>query len=153
MKLLILNGPNMNMLGIREPEIYGHETYEDLMGMIQRHAESIGADAVCVQSNHEGTLVDEIQKAYFGGIDGIVINPAGYTHTSVAIGDALKAVGIPAVEVHVSDVDKREDFRKISLVRDAVINTVSGKGLTGYLMAMDILMERISGKDERGGKR
>lgn len=139
MKMLILNGPNMNMLGIREPEIYGHETYEDLMDMIQRHAEELGVEVVCVQSNHEGTLVDEIQKAYFDGIDGIVINPAGYTHTSVAIGDALKAVGLPAVEVHVSDVQNREDFRKISLIRDAVIATVSGQGLKGYLTAMDIL--------------
>lgn len=142
MKLLILNGPNMNMLGIREPEIYGHETYEDLMDMIQRHAEELGVEVVCVQSNHEGTLVDEIQKAYFDGIDGIVINPAGYTHTSVAIGDALKAVGLPAVEVHVSDVQNREDFRKISLIRDAVIATVSGQGLKGYLTAMDILTGR-----------
>lgn len=146
MKLLILNGPNMNMLGIREPEIYGHETYEDLMEMIQRHAEELGVEAVCKQSNHEGTLVDEIQRAYFDKFDGIVINPAGYTHTSVAIGDALKAVGLPAVEIHVSDVQNREDFRKISLVRDAVIATVSGEGLKGYLTAMDILTER-------GGKR
>lgn len=146
MKLLILNGPNMNMLGIREPEIYGHETYEDLMEMIQRHAEELGVEAVCKQSNHEGTLVDEIQRAYFDKFDGIVINPAGYTHTSVAIGDALKAVGLPAVEIHVSDVQNREDFRKISLVRDAVIATVSGEGLKGYLSAMDILTER-------GGKR
>lgn len=146
MKLLILNGPNMNMLGIREPEIYGHETYEDLMEMIQRHAEELGVEAVCKQSNHEGTLVDEIQRAYFDKFDGIVINPAGYTHTSVAIGDALKAVGLPAVEIHVSDVQNREDFRKISLVRDAVIATVSGQGLKGYLTAMDILTER-------GGKR
>lgn len=146
MKLLILNGPNMNMLGIREPEIYGHETYENLMEMIQRHAEELGVEAVCKQSNHEGTLVDEIQRAYFDKFDGIVINPAGYTHTSVAIGDALKAVGLPAVEIHVSDVQNREDFRKISLVRDAVIATVSGQGLKGYLTAMDILTER-------GGKR
>ena len=146
MKLLILNGPNMNMLGIREPEIYGHETYEDLMDLIRKHAGEKGVEAVCVQSNHEGTLVDEIQKAYFDGFDGIVINPAGYTHTSVAIGDALKAVGLPAVEVHVSDVQNREDFRKISLVRDAAIATVSGQGLNGYLTAMDILIER-------GGKR
>lgn len=146
MKLLILNGPNMNMLGIREPEIYGHETYEDLMEMIQRHADELGVEAVCKQSNHEGTLVDEIQRAYFDKFDGIVINPAGYTHTSVAIGDALKAVGLPAVEIHVSDVQNREDFRKISLVRDAVIATVSGQGLKGYLTAMDILTER-------GGKR
>lgn len=146
MKLLILNGPNMNMLGIREPEIYGHETYEDLMEMIQRHAEELGVEAVCKQSNHEGTLVDEIQRAYFDKFDGIVINPAGYTHTSVAIGDALKAVGLPAVEIHVSDVQNREDFRKISLVRDAVNATVSGQGLKGYLTAMDILTER-------GGKR
>lgn len=146
MKLLILNGPNMNMLGIREPEIYGHETYEDLMEMIQRHAEELGVEAVCKQSNHEGTLVDEIQRAYFDKFDGIVINPAGYTHTSVAIGDALKAVGLPAVEIHVSDVQNREDFRKISLVREAVIATVSGQGLKGYLTAMDILTER-------GGKR
>ncbi len=141
MKLLVINGPNLNMLGIREPDIYGKETYASLLEKISAYAEKIGVKVDFVQSNHEGVLVDEIQKAYFDGVDGIVINPAAYTHTSVAILDALKAVSIPFVEVHISDVDAREEFRQISFVRAAALATVSGKGTDGYLMAMDILKD------------
>ena len=138
MKLLIVNGPNLNMLGIREPEIYGRETYGDLLEKIRRHAEETGTEVSFYQSNHEGDLVDAIQAAY-GVQDGIVLNPGAYTHTSVALLDALKAVGIPAVEVHITDVDGREDFRKISYVRAACRKTISGHGTDGYLEAMDFL--------------
>ena len=117
MKFLILNGPNINMLGIREPEIYGRQSYEDLVNLIKKHAAEIGVEVEFYQSNHEGDLVDAIQKAYFDHIDGIVFNPAAYTHTSVAIADAVKGVGIPTVEVHISEVSKREDFRRISYIR------------------------------------
>lgn len=140
MKLLIINGPNLNMLGIREPNIYGNNSYDDLVAMIKAHAHEKNAEVECFQSNHEGAIVDKIQEAYFSHVDGIVINPAAYTHTSVAIADALKAVSIPAVEVHISDVDSREAFRRISYVRDCVKATVSGKGFAGYLEAMDILV-------------
>lgn len=142
MKLLIINGPNLNMLGVREPEIYGSQSYEKLVRLIQRHAAEIGVGAAVFQSNHEGAIVDRIQQAYFDGVDGIVINPAAYTHTSVAILDALKAVSIPTVEVHISAVDQREDFRQVSYVRRAAIATISGKGFAGYLEAMDQLKER-----------
>ena len=142
MKLLIINGPNLNMLGVREPEIYGSQSYEKLVRLIQRHAAEIGVEAAVFQSNHEGAIVDRIQQAYFDGVDGIVINPAAYTHTSVAILDALKAVSIPTVEVHISAVDQREDFRQVSYVRRAAIATISGKGFAGYLEAMDLLKER-----------
>lgn len=142
MKLLIINGPNLNMLGVREPEIYGSQSYEELVRLIQRHAAEIGVEAAVFQSNHEGAIVDRIQQAYFDGVDGIVINPAAYTHTSVAILDALKAVSIPTVEVHISAVDQREDFRQVSYVRRAAIATISGKGFAGYLEAMDLLKER-----------
>ena len=116
MKLLVINGPNLNMLGIREPELYGRTTYEDLIDMIEKHCEEKGIEVKCLQSNHEGDLVDFIQGAFFDGTDGIVINPGAYTHTSVAILDALKAVSIPAVEVHITDIDDREGFRKISYI-------------------------------------
>ncbi len=139
MKILILNGPNMNMLGIREPDIYGHRTYDDLVKYISDHAEKIGAEVTFIQSNHEGGLVDAIQEAYFNGTEGIVFNPAAYTHTSVAIADAVKAVGIPTVEVHISDVDAREDWRKVSFVRSACVKTVSGLGFDSYTEAMDYL--------------
>lgn len=132
------------MLGIREPEIYGRRTYADLVGMITAEAEKRHAETVFFQSNHEGAIIDEIQKAY-DVFDGIIINPAAYTHTSVAIADAIKAVGIPAVEVHISDPDTREDFRKISYVRDACIATVKGKGLEGYTEALGILLSACSG--------
>ena len=141
MNILVMNGPNLNMLGIREPDIYGSQTYENLCQMITRHAEKIGVSVEIYQSNHEGCLVDKIQEAY-GKVDGIVINPAAYTHTSVALLDALKAVGIPAVEVHISDVSKREDFRQVSFVRTYCEKTIAGHGFRGYLEAMDYLKER-----------
>lgn len=141
MKILVINGPNMNMLGIRQPEIYGHATYEDLKSMIAGEAERLGAEVSFFQSNHEGALVDAIQQAYFDGVEGIILNPAAYTHTSVALLDALKAVAIPTVEVHISDVAAREDFRQISYVRPACIATVTGRGFAGYLDAMDILLK------------
>lgn len=139
MKLLVLNGPNLNMLGVREPAIYGKETYDDLCRMIKEHAEKRGVEVSLYQSNHEGDLIDRIQMAY-GDVDGIVFNPGGYTHTSVALLDAVKAVGIPTVEVHISDVSSREDFRQISYIRAACIATVAGHGLKGYLEAMDLLI-------------
>ena len=139
MHILVINGPNMNMLGIRQPEIYGHETYEDLRAMIRTEAERLGVTVSFFQSNHEGALVDAIQQAYFDHVDGIIINPAAYTHTSVALLDAVKAVGIPTVEVHVSDPDGREDFRRISYIRSACVATVKGKGLSGDLEALGIL--------------
>ncbi len=141
MKILILNGPNINMLGIREPEIYGHETYDDLIEKIKKYAEKKSVDVEFYQSNHEGALVDAIQKAYFDKVDGIVFNPAAYTHTSVAIADAVKGVGIPTVEVHISDVSIREDFRQISYLRSVAAETVMGEGFDGYIHAIDILTE------------
>lgn len=143
MKILVINGPNINMLGIREPEIYGKGTLHDLEEMIKKKAEELGVEVEFFQSNHEGALVDRIQEAY-GRIDGIVMNPAAYTHTSVAILDAVKAVGIPTVEVHISDPDTRDEFRKISYVRAACIATVKGKGFAGYLEAMEILANAVS---------
>ena len=139
MKLLILNGPNLNLLGLREPSIYGREDYAALCEKIHAHAQTRGIDVEIYQSNHEGDLVDAIQNAY-GKVDGIVFNPAAYTHTSVALLDALKAVGIPTVEVHISDVSKREDFRQISFVRAACMATIAGHGTDGYLEAMDLLI-------------
>ena len=139
MKLLVINGPNLNMLGIREPAIYGSGTYTELLELIRAHAERRGAEVSFFQSNHEGALVDAIQQAYFDGVEGIILNPAAYTHTSVALLDALKAVAIPTVEVHISDVAAREDFRQISYVRPACIATVTGRGCAGYLDAVDIL--------------
>ena len=138
MNILVINGPNLNMLGIREPGIYGTATYADLCRMIREHAEKLGIEVTLYQSNHEGDLVDAIQLAH-GTQDGIVINPGAYTHTSVALLDALKAVAIPAVEVHISDPDTREDFRKISYIRAACVKTVKGHGFDGYLEAMDFL--------------
>lgn len=142
MKILVINGPNLNMLGIREPNIYGTNTYESLCDLIYKHSNDIGIETKIFQSNHEGDLVDEIQNA-FGNFDGIVINPAAYTHTSVALLDAIKAVGIPTVEVHISDVSKREDFRQISYVRSAVFKTISGHGFDGYIEAIDFLVENF----------
>lgn len=147
MKILVINGPNLNMLGIREPDIYGKADYASLCALINRHANERGIEAEIYQSNHEGSLVDKIQSAY-GVFDGIVINPAAYTHTSVALLDALKAVGIPTVEVHISDVSKREDFRQISYVRSACIATISGHGFDGYTEAIDLLAERIESAGE-----
>ena len=131
MKLMILNGPNLNLLGIREPTIYGAETYTDLIQKIEQHAKTIDVDVVCYQSNHEGDLVDAIHRAYFEGFDGIVINPGAYTHTSIALLDAVKGTAIPTVEVHISAVEQREDFRQISYIRSACVLTVSGQGTNG----------------------
>ena len=141
MKILVINGPNLNMLGIREPEIYGKQTYNDLVALISAEAAKIGAEAEFVQSNHEGALVDAIQSAY-NRCDGIIINPAAYTHTSVALLDAVKSVGVPTVEVHISDPDTREEFRKLSYIRGACIATVKGKGFAGYLEALHLLCDK-----------
>ena len=140
MKILVINGPNLNMLGIREPDHYGRETYADLVAKIQKHCAAKDILVEVYQSNHEGDLVDKIQSAY-GCVDGIVINPAAYTHTSVAILDAVKSVSIPTVEVHISKVEEREDFRQISFVRLACIKTITGHGTDGYLEAIDYLTE------------
>lgn len=139
MKILVLNGPNLNMLGIREPDIYGASTYDDLISMIAKHCTGKGIEVKCLQSNHEGDLVDYIQQAYFDKFDGIVINPGAYTHTSVALLDALKAVQIPAVEVHISKVNEREAFRQISYVSYYCSKTITGKGFDGYIEAIDFL--------------
>ena len=139
MKILVLNGPNLNMLGIREPDIYGASTYDDLISVITAHCEEKGIEVKCLQSNHEGDLVDYIQQAYFDKFDGIVINPGAYTHTSVALLDALKAVQIPAVEVHISKVNEREAFRQISYVSYYCSKTITGKGFDGYIEAIDFL--------------
>lgn len=146
MKILILNGPNINFLGIREPEIYGRQTYDDLVNMIKKHAVEKNVDVEFFQSNHEGALVDAIQRAYFDKVDAIVFNPAAYTHTSVAIADAVKGVGIPTVEVHISDVSKREAFRQISYIRDVAVKTIVGEGLEGYNHAIDFLISREEAK-------
>lgn len=141
MKLLVINGPNINLLGLREPELYGRQDYRVLFEHISSHCETLGIEVEVFQSNHEGAIVDKIQGAY-RYIDAIVINPAAYTHTSVAILDAVKAVGIPTVEVHITDVDSREDFRKISYIREAVVATFSGHGFDSYTMAIDYLYNR-----------
>ena len=140
MKILVINGPNLNLLGVREPAIYGSGTYQELLALIRAHAEKNGAEVSFFQSNHEGAIVDKIQSAY-GTADGIVINPAAYTHTSVAILDALKAVNLPAVEVHISDVNSREAFRHVSYAGMACIATYAGYGFEGYKMAI----ERLAG--------
>ena len=138
-RILVVNGPNLNLLGIREPEIYGKGTYAELVKQIRDHAAARGAEAAVFQSNHEGAIVDRIQEAY-GAFDGIVVNPAAYTHTSVAIADALKAVAIPYVEVHLSDIDARDPFRKISYVASAAAKRITGRGFAGYLEAIDFLL-------------
>ncbi len=147
MKLLVINGPNINMLGIREPDIYGTESYAELIRMINAHAAQLGVEIENFQSNHEGAIVDKIQAAYFDGTGGIVINPAAYTHTSVAIADALKAVMIPTVEVHISAVETREAFRQISYVRDIAKKTITGRGLAGYTDAIDFLVSNYKNED------
>ena len=146
MKLYIINGPNLNMLGIREPEKYGNQSYDELIRLIGGHCEKLGIQPVFYQSNHEGDLVDKIQEAYFKGADGIVINPGAYTHTSIAILDALKATMLPFVEVHISNVMEREEFRRISYIRDSALKTITGDGFNGYLTACDILFKHISGE-------
>ena len=143
MKVMVINGPNMNFLGTRQPEIYGKATYKDLEDMIQAEADRLGVSVRFFQSNHEGKLVDAIQEAYFDNMDGIIINPAAYTHTSVALLDAVKAVGIPTVEVHISDPDSREEFRHVSYIRQACIATIKGHGLEGYLEALRLLSDTV----------
>ena len=143
MKILVINGPNLNMLGIREPDVYGSEDYGALCRLINSFADEHRIDVEIFQSNHEGAIVDKIQEAY-GSADGIVINPAAYTHTSVALLDAVKAVGIPTVEVHISDVSKREDFRQISYVRQYCMKHIIGHGFKGYLEAMNILLGKAA---------
>ena len=140
MKIAVINGPNLNMLGIREPDIYGNGTLSDLEELIKKEADLIGVEVEFFQSNHEGAIVDEIQRCY-GRVDGIILNPAAYTHTSVAILDAIKSVGIPTVEVHLSNPDEREEFRRISFVRSACVSTVKGKGFDGYIEALKILLK------------
>lgn len=140
MKILVINGPNINMLGIREPGIYGTNTFQTLLDSLEQAGKDLGVEVEQYQSNHEGDLVDKIQAAY-GNTDGIVINPAAYTHTSVAILDALKSVSIPTVEVHISDVDAREDFRKISYTSLACVKTIKGHGIAGYREAIEYLLK------------
>ena len=140
MKIYVINGANLNMLGIREPDKYGKDSYEHLLGMLREYGEKKGVELVCYQSNHEGDLVDKIQEAYFEGASGIVINPGAYTHTSIALLDAVKAVSIPTVEVHISKVEERENFRQISYIRLAAKKTITGHGLMGYIEALDYLL-------------
>ncbi len=147
MKIAVINGPNLNMLGIREPDIYGKTNYAALCKRVCEYAKENGIEAECYQSNHEGDLVDAIQR-FYGDADGIVINPGAYTHTSIAILDAVKAVGIPTVEVHISDVDSREDFRQISYIRAACVKTISGHGINGYCEAIAFLKEYIEAKNK-----
>jgi len=141
MKILVINGPNLNLLGLREPDIYGKRTYSDLIQMIREEADRLDVTVEFVQSNHEGALVDAIQSAYQTA-DGILINPGAYTHTSVALLDAVKAVGVPTVEVHISDPDTREEFRKVSYIRAACVASIKGHGLEGYLEALRFLVSR-----------
>ena len=143
MRILVINGPNLNMVGIREPEIYGRQTYADLVASIERWAAELGQEAEVYQSNHEGELVTKIQEAYFEKVDGIVINAAAYTHTSVAILDALKAVQIPTVEVHLSDINARDEFRKHSYVSLYAEKMICGKGFDGYREALEYLAEKL----------
>lgn len=143
MKFLVINGPNLNMLGIREPDVYGKKSYSDLLAYIRESASAAAVDVELFQSNSEGAIVDIIQWAY-GKIDGIVINPAAYTHTSIAILDALKAVAIPAIEVHISDISSREDFRSISYAGKACIKTIAGKGFEGYKEAIEFLNDYLT---------
>ena len=143
MNILVINGPNLNMLGIREPGIYGNDNYEALVDKIGSYCEERAIDVTCLQSNHEGDIVDMIQQAYFDKVDGIVINPGAYTHTSVAILDALKSVDIPAVEVHISDVSSREPFRQVSYVSYYCFATIMGEGLDGYIHAIDMIEDKL----------
>ena len=143
MKILIINGPNINMLGIREPEIYGKQRYSDLLALLSEHSQKNGYEIVFFQSNHEGAIVDRIQEAYYEKVGGIVINPAAYTHTSIAILDALKATSIPTVEVHISAVNERESYRQISYVGEYALKTIAGKGFAGYTEAVEYLIDHI----------
>lgn len=146
MKLLVINGPNLNLLGLREPEHYGAETYPQLVEKVRAFCEARGHSVQFFQSNHEGALVDAIQQAHFDRVEGIVINPAAYTHTSVALLDAVKAVSIPTVEVHISRVEEREDFRQVSYIRAACVGTITGLGTDGYLRAVELLEAHHAGR-------
>ena len=148
MKILVINGPNMNLLGLRDPDIYGRQTYADLVNVLLQRADELGVEISFMQSNHEGDLVDAIQNAY-PDTDGIIINPAAYTHTSVAILDALKAVAIPAVEVHLTDVQSREEFRRISYPGMACLKTFAGFGFDGYRLAVDYLMSYLKEEEKK----
>lgn len=140
MKILVINGPNLNFLGIREKGIYGTQDYNCLVNMIQEKAKKEGCEITCFQSNHEGAIIDRIQEAYFDGTEGIVINPGAYTHYSYAIRDALASIMVPKVEIHISDITKREEFRKTSVTKPACDHQIYGKGLDGYLMAIDFVL-------------
>ena len=142
MKILVINGPNLNFLGIREKGIYGTQDYNYLVNMIQEKAKKEGCEITCFQSNHEGAIIDRIQEAYFDGTEGIVINPGAYTHYSYAIRDALASITVPKVEIHISDITKREEFRKISVTKPACDYQIYGKGLEGYIMAIDFVLEK-----------
>ncbi len=146
MKIYVINGPNLNMLGIREPTLYGKGTYKDLCDLIEQHSKRFNAEVVFYQSNHEGCLVDKIQEAYFEKADGIIINPGAYTHTSVALLDAVKSTSLPTVEVHISKVEEREDFRQISYIRKACIKTITGEGFDGYIHALEVLSQYLENK-------
>jgi 3-dehydroquinate dehydratase-2 len=148
MKILVINGPNLNFLGIREKGIYGEKSYEDLLSMIRKKGEDMGAEVICFQSNHEGAIIDRLQEAYFEKVDGIVINPGAYTHYSYAIHDALKALSMTKVEVHISDVDAREAFRHVSVTLPACDHQIKGHGLSGYLEAMDYIADYIAAKNQ-----
>lgn len=147
MKLLVINGPNINFLGIREKGIYGTQNFEYLLNMIQEKGRSVGCEIECFQSNHEGAIIDRIQEAYFDGTQGIVINPGAYTHYSYAIRDALASITMPKVEIHISDITKREEFRKTSVTKDACDYQIYGQGLDGYLMAIDYVIEKLKCKN------
>ena len=142
MKILVVNGPNLNFLGIREKSIYGNEDYNYLVNMIEEYCKDMGIEVECYQSNHEGAIIDKLQEAYFNGTEGIVINPGAYTHYSYAIRDALASVTIPKVEIHISDITKREEFRKVSVTAPACDKQIYGHGLNGYLEAIDFLLEK-----------
>ena len=144
MKLLVINGPNLNFLGIREKGIYGTQDYNDLINIIQNKAKETGCEIECFQSNHEGAIIDKIQEAYFNKTQGIVINPGAYTHYSYAIRDALASITVPKVEIHISDITKREEFRRISVTKDACDSQIYGHGFDGYLMAIDYILDRKS---------
>ena len=152
MKIYVLNGPNLNFLGIREPIHYGSMTYDMLCSQIYQHCDGKGVEVVCLQSNHEGDLVDFIQEAYYKQADGIVINPGAYTHTSIAILDAVKSVSLPTVEVHISKVEEREDFRQVSYIRAACQKTITGHGTNGYLEAIDFLIDYIKENERNAPK-
>lgn len=153
MKLYIINGPNLNMLGIRERDKYGSQSYDTLVKKVKEHCEKLGIEPIFYQSNHEGDLVDKIQEAYFKGADGIVINPGAYTHTSIALLDAVKSTMLPCVEVHISKVEEREDFRQISFIRLAAVKTITGHGLDGYIEACDFLFEKLTESNREKAKK